>query len=191
MHITGVILAGGRGSRMGGRDKGLLTLDGTPLIERLIERLRPQVDALLISANRNQARYAAYGYPVLADADDAYAGPLAGLAAALAHIDTPYALTVPCDAPFLPPDYAARMLQAHQAADAALTVAGDGQRLQPVYCLAARSLAPDLDAYLRAGQRRAETWIRRQAFVEADFSDLEDMFVNLNTPAQWAALQQP
>ena len=126
--ITGVILAGGRGSRMGGVDKGLQDLQGRPLVQWVLERLAPQVDSVLINANRNLPRYAGFGCPVLPDLIPDFAGPLAGLQAALAGAATPLVATVSCDSPLLPADLVRRLQEALAAADADLTVARAGNR---------------------------------------------------------------
>ena len=107
--ITGVVFAGGQGRRMGGVDKGLVELDGRALVAHVIERLAPQVGELVINANQNRDRYAAFGYPVVADVIPDFAGPLAGLHAAMAAATTPYVVTSPCDSPFLPADLVARL----------------------------------------------------------------------------------
>lgn len=133
--ITGIILAGGLGRRMGGVDKGLQLLDGRPLVRHVAERLAPQVDQLLINANRSQADYAALGYPVLADEIPDFAGPLAGLHAALSAATTAWVVTVPCDSPYLPLDLVSRLQAGLQSSAAGLAVAHVEGRLHPVFCL--------------------------------------------------------
>lgn len=180
--ITGVILAGGRGRRVGGADKGLLPLRGRPLIEYVLAALRPQVGELLISANRNLERYAAYGCRVLADDLPDYPGPLAGMLRALRATHTPYLLSVPCDVPALPADLAARLGEAlvRERSRAAVAVCG-GQR-QPVFALLHRDLAGDLQTYLEGGGREVGAWWIRQSAASADFSDHAHAFENMNTP---------
>lgn len=180
--ITAVVLAGGQGRRMAGRDKGLLEFAGRPLVEHALAALRPQVDHVIISANRNLARYRQYGQPVVCDAADRFDGPLAGILAALAQVRTRYLLAVPCDAPFLCPDYAQRMGAAAARDGALAVVAHDGERLQPVFNLLDCSLLQPLQAFLDSGQRRARDFLRQQGAVRADFSDRPDLFINLNRP---------
>lgn len=179
--ITGVVLAGGMGRRMGGVDKGLQTFAGQPLVARVITRLAPQVDRLLINANRNVDRYAAYGHPVVGDAIGGFAGPLAGLHAALAAAGSPLVATVPCDSPFLPEDLVSRLFSALTAGNAQIAVARTGDQPHPVFCLCRRDLLDDLTAYLQAGERKFERWYRPLAAVDVDFSDVADAFANINT----------
>ena len=188
--ITGVILAGGRGSRLGGRDKGLLEIAGRPLIEHLIGALMPQVDSLLISANRNLDRYATYGLPVIEDATDGYLGPLAGILSALRAAQSPYILTVPCDSPLLPAEYATRMHAALTRQHASLCVAHDGMNMQPAFALLSRGLVESIDDYLASGERKLQTWLADQHPAFADFSDQPQMFININTPHDLAQIQQ-
>jgi molybdopterin-guanine dinucleotide biosynthesis protein A len=179
--ITGVILAGGAGRRMGGRDKGLVDFAGRPLIERVIASIEPQVGALLISANRNRERYGRYGYPVIADRMEGYQGPLAGFAAAMSAARTSWILTLPCDGPFPPPDLAQRLAAALVAQDAEIAVAREAERVQPVYALLPVALAQDLGAFLAAGERRILSWYARHRAAEADFSDRPGCFANVNS----------
>lgn len=185
--ITGLILAGGQARRMGGQDKGLIPLAGRPLIAWVIAAVQPQVGRILISANRNQAAYASFGYTVIGDeavgeALSGFQGPLAGIAAALSVAETPWLLTLPCDAPLPPADLAARLAAALARADRDLAVAWDGERGQPVHALLSRRLLPDLLGALAAGERRLEAWQARHHPAIADFSDCPQAFLNLNTP---------
>jgi molybdopterin-guanine dinucleotide biosynthesis protein A len=184
-RITGLILAGGAGRRMGGADKGLLPYLGRPLVAHAIERLAPQVDGLLISANRNIDAYRAFGYPVLTDDLGDYPGPLAGLAAGLSVCPTPWLLTCPCDCPALPPDLAARLFAAAKAQRANIAVAATAGRMQPTFQLCRREVLPALEAYLAAGHRKVGAWCREQEAVEVDFS-AASAFDNLNTPTDLA-----
>lgn len=188
-QVTGVILAGGQGSRMGGVDKGLLKWQGRPLIEHLIAALQPQVQTLIINANRNQAHYQCYGLAVISDQHADYQGPLAGLAAALLAVQTPYILTIPCDSFYVAPNFATRMLQALNQADAELAVAHDGINLQPVYALVPVQLLPSLEAFLARGERKLRAWYAEQRMVTVDCSDIAIMFQNINTPSHYQALQ--
>ncbi|WP_061535213.1 molybdenum cofactor guanylyltransferase MobA [Collimonas arenae] len=188
-NITGLILAGGRGTRMGGVDKGLVLLDGKPMAAHVIARLTPQVNSLLINANRNQGAYAAFGWPVWPDEQPDFAGPLAGLQAGLQHCATPYLATAPCDSPFLPQDLVSRLAQSLQDADADLAVAAtldpetEAVQPQPVFMLLKTTLLTDLNDYLRGGGRKMETWYRRLNYCETLFSDTE-AFRNINTRQQ-------
>lgn len=188
-NITGVVLAGGRGTRMHGRDKGLVCLQGIPLIGHVIERLRPQVHALLVNANRNRAAYAAFDLPVIADALSGHQGPLAGMAAALAASRTEWLLTAPCDTPFLPHDLAARLAAAANGEHSAVVARAAGS-LQPLCCLLHRSLLEDLQDYLEDGGRKARDWLVRQAAARVDFDD-EEAFLNINAPDTLAQVEAP
>lgn len=179
--ITGVILAGGRGQRMGGVDKGLQLLDGKPLVRWVVERLAPQVDELLINANQNGARYAAFGHRVVPDQIPGFAGPLAGLHAALAATSHPLVATVPCDSPFLPGDLIFRLFSALTAANADLAVARTFERPHPVFCLCRRHVLPHLNDYLASGERKFERWYSTLNLVEVPFDDEANAFANINT----------
>jgi molybdopterin-guanine dinucleotide biosynthesis protein A len=184
MDITGLILAGGRGTRMGSVDKGLVPLAGKPMVAHVIERLGPQVGALMINANQNHDTYAAYGLPVWPDALPDFAGPLAGLQTGLMHCATPYLVTAPCDSPFLPLDLVARLARALQAQDAdlavAVTGAGDTRQPHPVFCLTKTTLLPHLTAFLEGGGRKVDRWYASLKVAEVLFED-EAAFRNINT----------
>jgi molybdenum cofactor guanylyltransferase len=188
-EITAVILAGGRGQRMGGEDKGLIEFNNKPLIQHAIEAIQPQVGAILINANRNQERYQAFGYPVIADSLLNYQGPLAGFAAAMRSIGTEDMLTLPCDGPMIAHDLVARLHQARLAAGAEIAVAHDGKRLQPVYALIPKRLADSLQRYLDGGDRKIDLWYARHRVAHADFSDSTRTFININTLQQRDNLQ--
>lgn len=183
--ITGLLLAGGRGSRMGGADKGLLLLDGEPLALHTLRRLRPQVATVLISANRNAAVYQQWA-PVVADEDDGLRGPLGGLLAALGACPTDWLAVAPCDLPALPVDAFARLAEALDGALAAFAVP-DGQH-HSLVCLLRRSLAPVLRNALTAGRPRVSDWFAEVGAVPVRFADAA-AFANLNTPADLAAAQ--
>jgi molybdenum cofactor guanylyltransferase len=179
--ITGLVLAGGRAMRMGGIDKGLVEFGGRTLIERVIDRLRPQVASMMISANRNIERYRAFGFPVLLDADEGlepFPGPLAGMLAGLRAAPTPWVATVPCDAPFLPVDLVSRLADALAGSRAAVASVGD--MMEPVFCLLHADLADDLAALLAHGERRTESWLRSVGAAPAVFL-VPESFANLNT----------
>jgi molybdopterin-guanine dinucleotide biosynthesis protein A len=188
--ITGVVLAGGLGSRMGGIDKGLVTLAGQPMIAHVIAALRPQVGELLINANRNRVEYAALGCRVVPDDLAGYPGPLAGFLSALRATETPYVLVVPCDAPLLPADLGARLHAALVNDRAEIAAAHDGDRLHPVFALLTRGVEKSLADYLDAGERKAETWIKGQCLASVDFSDRPEAFANVNRPEDRAALER-
>lgn len=181
-HITGAILAGGRGSRMGGRDKGLLCFNQRPLVETVLSQLRPQVGRLLIVANRNIAAYRRYGVPVMPDEPPPWRGPLGGLATALDHAGTPWVLTAPCDGPALPGDLAHRLWRAATDAETGIAVAADGERTQPLLALVHTALLAGLRDYLDDGGRAVHKWHALNGMVKVDFSDTPAAFVNLNTP---------
>ncbi|MEN9422830.1 MAG: molybdenum cofactor guanylyltransferase [Pseudomonadota bacterium] len=189
-NITGVVLAGGQGSRMGGQDKGLLELHGRPLMAQLLAALRPQVDALLISANRNQAHYQQYQCPVISDTLSGYQGPLAGFAAAMQVATTAYILTIPCDCLEVAPDTAKRLLAALQREQADIAVAHDGERLQPVHALIPVNLLPSLQAFLAKGDRKIDLWYAQHRMASVDFADCRRMFRNINTPTQKADIER-
>jgi molybdenum cofactor guanylyltransferase len=187
--ITAVILAGGMARRMGGEDKGLIELNGRPLLDYVIAGLRSRVGAILVNANRNLERYREFGYPVIEDIVTGFSGPLAGMATGMQAADTPLLLTVPCDSPFVPPDLGERLLRVMRDTGAGICVAHDGERLQPVHALLKCRLLPDLLAYLNGGGRKIDTWYARHRMARADFSGMPDMFLNLNTPADRQLLE--
>ena len=182
--ITGIILAGGLGRRMSadgrGLDKGLQRFRGRPMAAHAIERLLPQVGLVAINANRNADQWAALGLPVFCDRIPDFAGPLAGLHAAMAFATTPWLMTVPCDSPFLPCDLVVRLARAAADNTAQVAVARTGDQPHPVFALVKRSLEPDLAAFLASGRRRIDAWYAPLRVAEVDFAD-EHAFVNLNT----------
>lgn len=188
--ITGVILAGGQGRRMGGVDKGLQNLDGRPLVQWVLERLAPQVGTVLINANQNLARYGEFGCAVLPDAIPGFAGPLAGLHAALAQARTPLLVTVPCDSPFLPADLVTRLRDALDAQGADIAVPRTGRQMHRAFCLARREVLPKLDAFLASGERKVGLWHASLNLAEVGFDDQAAAFSNINTPEELARLEQ-
>jgi molybdopterin molybdotransferase len=184
-QISALILAGGRGSRMGHVDKGLQPFRGTTMVQHVLERLAPQVGAIAINANQNLSAYGAFGAPVWPDETTGFAGPLAGLEAGLRHCATPYMISAPCDSPFLPRDLAARLFHAlqSQGADIALAVtqeAGMRKQPHPVFCLVRTSLLPVLSRYLAEGGRKMDGWYADLKVAEVVFDD-SDAFRNINT----------
>jgi len=180
--VTGVVLAGGLARRMGGHDKGLIAFNGRPLIEYVLPRLAMQVHDLVINANRNLEIYAKYGWPVIKDDLDGYHGPLAGMAACLARVNTPYLATVPCDTPYMPSDLIARLRRDLIANDAEICVAHDGLRIQPVFALLKAGLQDSILDYLRSGDHRTDLWFSRHRLTLSDFSNAQEAFFNINHP---------
>ena len=192
--ITGLVLAGGRGSRMGGTDKGLVSFDGTPLARHALLRLRPQVARLAISANRNLETYDRFGAPVWPDTLADFPGPLAGVLAGLAQCDTPWLVTVACDTPRFPPDLVARLAWAavREGSDIAMAANANAQA-EPAFFLLRTGLADDLRAFLVGGGRRIQSWTERHRTVHVPFDQPFDdplAFANINTPEQLAALEK-
>ena len=179
--ITGVVLAGGMGRRMGGVDKGLQTLRGRPMAAWVVERLQPQVGPLIINANQNLDRYAEFGCPVVPDQIPDFAGPLAGLHAALSAARTPLVVTAPCDSPFLPEDLVFRLFSALTAAGAELAVARTFDQPHPVFCLCRREVLPHLTDFLESGSRKIDRWYATLKIVEVAFDEVADAFENINT----------
>lgn len=183
-QITGLILAGGRGSRMGHVDKGLQNFRGAPMALHVMMRLQPQVGELMINANQNLGPYESFGVPVWPDEIQGFEGPLAGMHAGLVHCMTDYMVTAPCDSPFLPTDLVARLAAGLNDADADLAVAvteGGGRRqAHPVFCLMKASLLQHLTEYLRGGGRKIDAWYASLKTAEVLFDD-EDAFRNINT----------
>ena len=187
--VTGIVLAGGRGQRMGGVDKGLAPMGSHTMVELVIARFAPQVDELLIIANRNLERYRGFGHRVLSDAIADFAGPLAGLHRGMLDAANELVCTVPCDSPFLPTDLVDRLRQPVVDGDD-LAVATTGGRQQPVFCLARRSLLPGLEHYLASGERRFGGWYAGLKVAAVPFDD-DTAFVNINTEADLRALDRP
>jgi molybdenum cofactor guanylyltransferase len=191
-QITGLVLAGGKGSRMGGVDKGLQLHSGTPLAQHALLRLRPQVAKVLLNANRNQATYDAFGAPVWPDALPDQPGPLAGFLTGLAHCETDYLVTVPCDTPHFPEDLVARLAQAMADNDAdiamAATNSANGVQVQPVFCLMKASLKGSLAQFTASGQRKIDKWTATHRCIEVLFDD-ELAFFNANTAEELKQLQ--
>ena len=188
--ITGVILAGGRGQRMGGVDKGLQRLRDKPLVQWVIERLAPQVDELLINANQNVDTYASYGYRVVPDRIEGFAGPLAGLHRALSEAAHPWVATAPCDSPFLPQDLVSRLLFAALERGVDLAVAKTGDQPHPVFCVCRASVLPGLTSFLQTGGRKIDAWYAQLGTVEVAFDDVPEAFSNINTRDELSAFER-
>jgi len=191
IEVTGLVLAGGQGSRMGGVDKGLAPFRGKPMVAHAIERLAPQVDEILVNANRNPEAYARFGHRVIADEIPGFAGPLAGFERGLAHARGQLVATVPCDSPFLPADLVARLRAALEGAGAQLAVARTGDQPHPVFCLMRREVHASLAAFLSSGQRKIDKWYASLAVAEVAFDDEADAFANINTRDELAGLEKP
>jgi molybdopterin-guanine dinucleotide biosynthesis protein A len=190
IEVTGVVLAGGQGSRMGGIDKGLQPFRGKPMVAHVVERLAPQVDELLVNANRNAQAYASFGHRVIADEIEGFAGPLAGFERGLAHARGALVVTAPCDSPFLPADMVARLRAALEGAGAELAVAKTGDQAHPVFSLMRRDVLPSLQGFLAGGQRKIDRWYAALKVIEVAFDDEADAFLNINTPAELANLER-
>jgi molybdopterin-guanine dinucleotide biosynthesis protein A len=176
---------------MGGQDKGLLQLSGHPMIRYVIRALRPQVDELLINANRHLATYERLcDCRVVADSLEGFAGPLAGMAVALEHAAHDLVLMVPCDAPLIGPDLAERLAAPVGAGRARIAVASDGGRMQPVFAVLHRSLRESLMEYLAAGGRKIDRWYAGHPVEEVSFSGQPEMFANINTPEDIRDVEQ-
>ncbi len=180
--VTGLLLAGGQARRMGGADKGLLTLGGRPLAAWGLQRLVSQVGEVVISANRNHADYQKLGARVISDSISGYAGPLAGLFAGMQEVSSDWILSAPCDSPLLAGDYAERMYSAVKSGDLDAAVAHDGNRLQPVFLLLNRRSQPSLGRFLASDGRKIDLWLEEVSHQRVDFSDRSEMFLNVNTP---------
>ena len=186
-EVTGIVLAGGQGRRMGGVDKGLVAFRGAPMVASVIARLAPQVGAIVVNANQNAQAYAAFGHRVVPDAVGGFAGPLAGLHAGLAAATTRYVVTVPCDSPFLPHDLVARLGDGLAAHDAELAVARTHDQPHPVFALVRADVRPHLEAFLAGGGRKIDAWYATLRAVEVAFDDEADAFRNINTRDELSA----
>ncbi|MGB3936850.1 MAG: molybdenum cofactor guanylyltransferase MobA [Burkholderiales bacterium] len=177
--VTGIVLAGGQGRRMGGVDKGLQPLHGEPMIAAVLARLAPQVAEILINANQNLEAYARFGHRVVPDAIGGFAGPLAGLHAGLGAAKHGLVLTVPCDSPFLPLDLLARLQK--RLDDNDLAVAKTGDQPHPVFALVRKSVRANLETFLAGGGRKIDAWYATLKVVEVAFDDEAEAFRNINT----------
>lgn len=191
--ITAIILAGGRGSRMGGTDKGLQNFHGTPMALHALLRVASQVGYSMINANRNLSAYESFGADVWPDGSDEFAGPLSGFVIGLERCETSYLLTVPCDTPYFPQDLASRLYIGLQADDADIAMASHGGQTEPVFCLIKNEMLESLLAFMKAGGRKIDTWTATQKTVLVPFDEPSDdarAFANANTLAELTALEQ-
>lgn len=186
--ITGVVLAGGKATRMGGKDKGLLELNGQPLWQHVAGKLARQVDTVVISANRNLAVYQASGYPVIQDSLPGFPGPLAGMLAVMQQVNSEWFLFCPCDTPTIPKDLATRLRAGLNDAPAVWVF--DGERDHPAIALMHRQLIPFLTDYLASGERRVMVALRQAGGKAVDCSDIQSAFINVNTPEDLARRQE-
>jgi len=190
-NVTGVILAGGKARRMGGIDKGLININEQPMIQYVLDILKPQVHNVIINANRNILEYEKLGCEVVSDQLDDYQGPLAGIATIMNISKTNYICTCPCDGPLVSHDLVSRLfsvLENNKTIE--IAVAHDGQRLQPVYALINCKLHDSLLKYLNNGERKIDQWYAQHNYITVDFSDQLDCFININTPEDQQSISQ-
>ena len=193
-EITGLILAGGRAQRMGGIDKGLIPFHHRPLIESAINRLKPQVGSIMINANRNIEQYAAYGFPMVSDADSSFSGPLAGFAAGLKACPTEYVVTAPCDSPLLPTNLVELLVTKMTEGSFDLVYASSKDPAgktwaQPVFCLMRVSLSKSLEEFISLGDLKIDRWFKELNSSTVVF-DSESAFANINTPEELLTLEK-
>jgi molybdopterin-guanine dinucleotide biosynthesis protein A len=187
--ITGLILAGGQGRRMGGVDKGLQMFRGKRLIDHVYARLAPQVGGIVINANQNHDAYKTFGVRVVSDAIGNFAGPLAGLHAGLSVSRRPYLASVPCDSPFLPEDLVERLYAGLADAGAEIAVAKTGEQPHPVFCLVRGGVLDHLASFLKGGGRKIDAWYATLLVAEVAFDDEAEAFSNINTGDELKALE--
>ena len=190
MSTGAVILAGGLARRMGGQDKGLVSLAGTPMVSYALKTVRPLVDRCVINANRHLDIYEQFGDPVITDQLDGHLGPLAGLSAGIFALDTDYIFMCPCDSPFLQAELFEALLQGCVAADADLSVPHDGERLQPIFVVVNRRVKPSLDAFLSAGHRKIDRWFEELNVLQVPAESFAKSFRNINTEEERLAAEQ-
>jgi molybdopterin-guanine dinucleotide biosynthesis protein A len=190
MTISAVILSGGRAIRMGGIDKGLVSLHGKPLVQHVIERVEPQVNEVLINANRELAVYQSFGLPVLTDEHADFIGPLAGFYIGLSQAKYPYLFTAPCDVPYLPNNVVSRLYQALSDLKADIAVAKSNGHVHPVISLCRASTLDSLTATIQQNERKVSAWQQSLNYIEVNFDDCSDAFINLNTLADLALLEK-
>ena len=187
--VTGVILAGGLARRMNNQDKGLVFFQGRPMVSYAIAAVEPLVDGVIVNANRNREAYEQFGWPVVADANDHFEGPLAGILAAMDSAGSGILLVMPCDSPLIKTVHLQKLLDSQVALDADVAVAFDGERLHPVFLAIKTGLKSSLQDYLASGQRKIDRWLAQHRMVKVDFSAEPDVFVNVNTITELSALE--
>jgi molybdopterin-guanine dinucleotide biosynthesis protein A len=188
--LTGCVLAGGLGTRLGGADKGWIEVAGRPLIKHVLQRLQPQVGRVIINANRHGADYLRFGWPVVCDALPDFSGPLAGVSSGLEAAMTDWVLFVPVDAARLPGDLGSKLCKAIKANDSSCAFVNTADGPMPVCCLVSRSLSEDLKASLASGERSVLAWLQRQQAVPVAFNDWPREYWSLNTPQEKVAVEQ-
>ena len=188
--VTGVVLAGGLARRMGGKDKGLILYKGQPLIKYALQAIEQVASEVVINANRNLEQYQHFGYPVIADQTDQFEGPLAGILSVMMQSDADLLLVMPCDSPFFISTYLQRLLDGITVDQTDITVAFDGERLQPVFLALKSSLKASLKAYLTSGQRKIDRWLEQHRMTSVDFRDHPEIFMNINTLQELSDLEQ-
>ena len=188
-QITGLILAGGQGRRMGHVDKGLQPFRGMPMASHVLMRLGMQADEVIVNTNQNLAAYESFGLPIVLDIHGDHAGPLAGIHAGLSYATTDYLITAPCDVPLIPMDLVERMCQTMVAESADMVVAKTGDQVHPVFCLMPTSVTEHLDRFLKGNGRKIDAWYASFKVAEAVFDDCPDRFINVNTIAELKALE--
>jgi len=187
--VTGVILAGGLARRMNNQDKGLIQFKGLPLVSYAIAAMSAAVGQTIINANRNITDYQAFGLPVVCDQTENFDGPLAGVLTAMMFAKTGILLVMPCDSPFVKANHLQKLLSSRSQIDADVAVAYDGQRLHSVFLAIKTDLLPNLQDYLRSGQRKVDTWLEQQKMVKTDFSPEPEIFTNINSMSELADLE--
>lgn len=190
MRVSGLILCGGQGRRMLGKDKGWVEISGQPMIERVMERIKPQVDEILINANRNIKRYRQFNQAIVEDIMTGYQGPLAGILSAMSISGNSFLACVPCDCPFFPMDLVARMLAVQQSSAADIVSVSDGYRTHPVFALIKTDLQSSLEDYLQSGQRKIDRWYGQHNYQLVEYSNAPHFFENINTPEQLELAQR-
>lgn len=188
--IAGVILAGGRATRMNHQDKGLVLYQGLPLISYAIAAMSPVVSELFINANRNFSEYNRFKLPVVADQTRSFDGPLAGILTAILHSTAEIFVVMPCDSPLIKAHHLQKLLTTLENSHCEIAVACDGERWHPVFLALKTRLKPSLENYLNRGERKLERWIKQHEFVCVDFSAEANVFLNLNTMTELSALEQ-
>jgi len=188
--VTGIILAGGQGRRMGYKDKGWVTLNGIPLINHTLKRLKPQVDKLIISANRNIDDYKALGVPVVTDSCSDFQGPIAGILATLEKVETKYAVIVPVDAPFLPTNLVETLTDALITDSEQLILIDDGERIHPLFGLYPVSFYHELKHYFESGERRLMAWCKQQPTTVTTMDGQANLFCNINDAQSLALIEK-
>jgi len=190
-RVTAVVLAGGQGQRMGGQDKGWIIFREKPMVQHVLEQIEPQVDHIIINANRSFERYQTFGHPVIEDGVEGFHGPLMGMLTGLKHTVSDWVLFVPCDTPALPDNLAEKLFHAAKENGADIAVAHDGERLQPVIALLHKSLLPSLEIWLEEGKRKIDRWFMQHKMVVVPFEHGQEVFMNLNTPTELKQYESP